>query len=588
MTRQLEIGPGEGRLPGDWITMDCVARPGVVDHVCTWGAERLPAADDSFDLVYAAHVLEHVPWFRTIAALREARRVLAPGGRIELHVPDLDVLTGAIRAQCCLDDYAEADLNAELHWMHWVAERLFHLGEERQWHRACFNEAHLRWCLQTAGFVNVQRLDAERGSNHGVINLGLAASKPPTAASTATGPRADRFEPVPPSQPLPPGSLPECSARREHAPATGIFFCAHPQVHTTDQLVTAEVCRACDRWRDPSPVVYRPHVCMSAARRDGPCWNLGKLVGWRDCPTCRGQVRVKVFACGHPRHEFATINECLQCPDYEQRLRTGSVRQWAVGVTTAPRAEVTLGRCLDSLECAGWSDAWLFAEPGTLLPDRVNLARVTQHAHPLGAWSNWLLGLAELCQREPLADAYLMIQDDVVFCQNLRSYLEHVLWPVEAVGVVTLYNPRASHDDETGFQRLPTAGGLPGALALAFPNSAARQFLADSQIWNHKWRNAPTAAKLIDVVVGQWAERVNLPAWAHVPSLVQHIGDRTTLWGQAEDAQPRRARTFAGELFDARSLLNADSIADPLGETCSREILDDGHHNLAPGKPSRR
>jgi SAM-dependent methyltransferase len=46
---------------------------------------RLPFADDSFDLVLASHVLEHIPDDR--AAIREVHRVLKPGGTAILPVP---------------------------------------------------------------------------------------------------------------------------------------------------------------------------------------------------------------------------------------------------------------------------------------------------------------------------------------------------------------------------------------------------------------------------------------------------------------------------------------------------------------------
>jgi len=53
--------------------------PGVVKVA---DAERLPFPDDSFDIVYSWGVLHHSP--DTRQAISEARRVLAPGGRLKL------------------------------------------------------------------------------------------------------------------------------------------------------------------------------------------------------------------------------------------------------------------------------------------------------------------------------------------------------------------------------------------------------------------------------------------------------------------------------------------------------------------------
>ena len=47
--------------------------------------EQLPFRDGSFDVIYCSHVLEHVASDR--AAMRELRRVLAPGGWAILQVP---------------------------------------------------------------------------------------------------------------------------------------------------------------------------------------------------------------------------------------------------------------------------------------------------------------------------------------------------------------------------------------------------------------------------------------------------------------------------------------------------------------------
>lgn len=59
-----------------------IAMPGV-DH--TVDLQDLPFADNSYDVVYASHVLEHIP--DDYKAISEIRRILAPGGIAILPVP---------------------------------------------------------------------------------------------------------------------------------------------------------------------------------------------------------------------------------------------------------------------------------------------------------------------------------------------------------------------------------------------------------------------------------------------------------------------------------------------------------------------
>jgi len=76
------------RYPG-WKTLDLVASP-EVDYV----ADCLNLAqfgENSIEALYASHVLEHVPYTDLEATLTEWHRVLMPGGKLIVAVPDINI-----------------------------------------------------------------------------------------------------------------------------------------------------------------------------------------------------------------------------------------------------------------------------------------------------------------------------------------------------------------------------------------------------------------------------------------------------------------------------------------------------------------
>ncbi len=168
--RYLEIGPGDYPVNRRWDLLDSARRPGI-DIVARWGEERLPIADGTYDLVYASHVLEHVPWFKTIQALREAFRVLRPGGSIEVWVPDFDTIIDSYRAGRCGDNWRKYNPRSDP-WL-WLNGRLFTYGPDPNWHRAAFDAQSLRSSLEHAGFRDVHKLTEPRGYDHGIVNLGM-------------------------------------------------------------------------------------------------------------------------------------------------------------------------------------------------------------------------------------------------------------------------------------------------------------------------------------------------------------------------------------------------------------------------------
>jgi hypothetical protein len=305
-----------------------------------------------------------------------------------------------------------------------------------------------------------------------------------------------------------------------------------------------------------------------APRRTGSaCLHQGSQVGARLLVTASGFDRLSVYECKHPDHFETTIPECQRCRDWTDKPLTSSVsierlvprprqrfgpriKSWAVGVTTAPRAKSTLDACLDSLSRAGWDVPRLFVDSGVTIADRFSDLPLTFRETKLGPWPNYYLALVELLMREPEADAFMLVQDDVVFDDrhDLRSYLAEILWPADPIAAVSLYCSKAYTRPVSGWHELETRW-IWGALAFVFPRESAKRFVTDPLVFEH--RSNPTEGLVnIDILIGRWAHEQRLPIWFPSPSLVQHIGNESSIWSDPNSRAigDRRANRFAGDI----------------------------------------
>lgn len=279
-----------------------------------------------------------------------------------------------------------------------------------------------------------------------------------------------------------------------------------------------------------SPVGQMPYLS---------CFIHGEATGPK-CETC--QDRMETRPDGRPGPSIE---------DYLPLLGSGQgVSTWAVGVTTAPRKEPTLGTCLRSLARAGWESPRIFAEPGSEIPPEFGRLPVTQRETTYRAWPNFYHGLAELLNRNPTADAFMLAQDDVLFWPGddrwtLREYLERALWPSSGkIGAVSLYCSAAYHQPSWGWHKLERPW-VWGALALIFPRDGLVSFLETT---GAEWLKAGNTHK-VDIAVGVWATSYSREMWHCSPSLAKHVGLHSTVWTSPQSLGGKRSeRAYLGDM----------------------------------------
>lgn len=190
--RILEIGPGT--ITGKsaiFLSADTVdGKVGQPTAAVLWGEKPLPFDDNTYDLVFASHVLEHVPWYRTIDALKEAYRVLKPGGELEVYVPDFEYIVRCYLERRCGDSWRVFNPNSD--YRVWVNGRIFTYGEDavellsperpipQTHHKAVFDSTYLADCFVRAGFEQHRKVPNGKrryGQCHSVPEAGVIGIK---------------------------------------------------------------------------------------------------------------------------------------------------------------------------------------------------------------------------------------------------------------------------------------------------------------------------------------------------------------------------------------------------------------------------
>lgn len=132
---KLDLGCGNNKRGIDWIGVDTHEHADI--QAPMWS---VPLEDGVADEIYSSHALEHVMKAQVIPTLKEWRRLLRPGGKLTLRVPDL--------VWCVRNWLATGCGNG------WELDTIFGSQEhEGNIHRTGFTTPMLRFYLARAGFV---------------------------------------------------------------------------------------------------------------------------------------------------------------------------------------------------------------------------------------------------------------------------------------------------------------------------------------------------------------------------------------------------------------------------------------------------
>lgn len=191
--RCLEIGPGKKPIKGfESLNLGEHERTeGKGDHV--GDARNLPFSDNTFDIVYSSHCIEHIQWYQVKQTIKEWVRVLKPGGKLEVWTVNGYAISKALveyeeTGKWTGPPISEWNNKKVLQMLEndpylWASGRIMSYPRSGDYdsnlHRVIWTPRFLKECFANASLKNIRDMNNQevRGYDHGWINMGVCGTK---------------------------------------------------------------------------------------------------------------------------------------------------------------------------------------------------------------------------------------------------------------------------------------------------------------------------------------------------------------------------------------------------------------------------
>lgn len=139
---KLHLGCGKVNIPG-FVHVDVISMEHI-DYVCS--ADDLHMIrDNSVELIYASHILEHFKRHQVKRVLYEWHRVLEEGGTLRISVPDFEKIVQVYQKNKNIEELIGLLMGGQTY--------------DYNFHHISFDYVYLKQLLEDIGFKNIERYD---------------------------------------------------------------------------------------------------------------------------------------------------------------------------------------------------------------------------------------------------------------------------------------------------------------------------------------------------------------------------------------------------------------------------------------------